>query len=468
MRQDQHTIVLASGIGSRVMPPAPPAGTDPWEGVAQVVLLPTEACNLRCVYCYQGHEPKRMSPEIRRSVLALLERLAEKDGIRRLHIDWYGGEPLAAWPIMVEIGEAAQRLAARSGKRLSMSMTTNGTLLTRKRIERLTAWGCTDYQITVDGPPAEHDRRRVTQGGAGSFAGVWAALTSLRDSRGEYRVVVRLGVDRANLQAFLDWLPELALELGGDPRFEFSCRPISYPDGRAPQFSPAEVKKVQQLVADELRKVGLQPVDWSRESRPGGLGCHAGRANSVMIGPGGELHKCAVGLELPENHVGWIGEDGTLRLDQERWQSWVGAKIPCRVAERARGSKIPRGFKIPNLTLPLAPQAACPLGPEASCPLSPQAACPLGPEASCPLSPQAACPLGPEASCPLSPQAACPLGPEASCPLSPQAACPLGPEASCPLSPEAACPLGPEASCPLSPHVVAPPPRVDFYQMRAA
>ncbi len=359
---------------------------DPWAGVANVVILPTEDCNLRCVYCYQEHAPKRMTGAVQRGVTRLLAHLVERPELQRLHLDWYGGEPLAAWRIIEEIATRAVELTSGTGTRLTMSMTTNGTLLTPERFRKLTEWGCRDYQITVDGPPGDHDRRRVTAGGKGSFAKIWAALTMMQRSTADFRVVIRLGYDCHNMESILEWIPELARQFAGDSRFEFSGRPISYPGGAGPQCNAQEARLFGIRLAEALGRAGLRTVTWSRENRPGGLQCHAGRPNSIMIGPDGSLHKCAVGLGLPANNVGELGCDGTLKVEKERWDRWTGSSMPCRVAAEAlRGARIPEGMETPAAACPLGPQAACPLGPESACPLGPQAACPLGPEAPFPV-----------------------------------------------------------------------------------
>ena len=437
MRESIHQIRVESR-GNIMLGSGGTGSADPWSGVANVVILPTEACNLRCVYCYQGHTPRRMTSEVQKGVQRLLERLVGERELERLHLDWYGGEPLAAWHVIESIATRAVELAESTGTRLTMSMTTNGTLLTQERFRKLTEWGCRDYQITVDGPESEHDRRRVTAGGEGSFRKIWSALTMMQRSTADFRVVVRLGYDCHNMEAILQWVPELAGQFAGDPRFEFYGRPISYPGGSGPQCNAREARLFGIRLMEALSRAGLATVVWSRENRPGGLQCHAGRSNSIMIGPDGALHKCAVGLELPGNHVGELRPDGVLSVETDRWNRWTGSGMPCRVAAEVAGSpRFPKGMNIPSASCPLGPESACPLGPRASCPLGPESACPLGPQASCPLGPESACPLGPQASCPLGPESACPLGPQASCPLGPESACPLGPQASCPLGPVA-------------------------------
>ena len=62
--------------------------------VLHLILLPTEACNFRCTYCYEDFRLGRMSEDVVRGVEALLSRRAE--GLARLEISWFGGEPLAA------------------------------------------------------------------------------------------------------------------------------------------------------------------------------------------------------------------------------------------------------------------------------------------------------------------------------------------------------------------------------------
>jgi len=470
---------------------------------AHLVLLPTEGCNLRCVYCYQGHPGGLMPTEVRSGVKRLMERLVE-DGRRWLHLEWYGGEPLAGWVVVEELASHARQLVDDRGIDVSMSMTTNATLLDEEKVAALLEWGCSDYQITLDGPRDWHDRRRTTASQTGSFDRAWRGLQLLRDTDSPFRAVVRLGFDRDNLQAILDWIPELALEFADDPRFVFSPRVISYPGTDSPQIPMDSAPDVSAHLEAELVRAGLLTVDYRDEYRPGGLGCYAGRPDSIMIGTRGTLHKCAVGLESRDNEIGTLNSDGTVELDHELWQGWVASPTPCLPSENASCPRGPAVNASDALACPRGPAvtmagaAACPRSP-ASCPRGPAVkgidalACPRGPAvteagaAACPRSP-AACPRGPAVkgldalACPRGPAvtvadaAACPRGP-AACPRGPAVnasdalACPRGPAVTmadataCPRSPAAcprgpavkgidalACPRGP-ASCPRGPAV---------------
>ena len=94
-----------------------------------LVLLPTEACNFRCIYCYEDFRYKRMEPWVMRGVKTLLARRAP--GLRELNLSWFGGEPLLARDLiedlMMHVGGLAR---AHAGLRVSADATTNGYLLT--------------------------------------------------------------------------------------------------------------------------------------------------------------------------------------------------------------------------------------------------------------------------------------------------------------------------------------------------
>jgi len=178
------------------------------------LFMPTYDCNLRCSYCFQhhmrtdpkyGHLLKMMSREtvdrIFRGMTSIetLHGLEPKDVLRR-DIGFFGGEPLLAQtrPIIDYIME--KTLASGEG---SFWAVTNATelqayedLLGPQRLGRI--------QVTLDGPPAAHDRRRIYADGSGSFEKI-ARNINLALDRG-VEVSVRLNIDRRNLME----LPELA------------------------------------------------------------------------------------------------------------------------------------------------------------------------------------------------------------------------------------------------------------------
>jgi uncharacterized protein len=70
-----------------------------------LTIAPTLACNFGCDYCFQGQDKPggRMSPAVQEALLAYLQhKLAD---LRRVHIAWYGGEPLLARQTIYELSD---------------------------------------------------------------------------------------------------------------------------------------------------------------------------------------------------------------------------------------------------------------------------------------------------------------------------------------------------------------------------
>ena len=151
-----------------------------------LILLPTEACNLRCVYCYEEFQYKRMEPHVIRGVKAWIERRAAS--LDRLSIGWFGGEPLLALDVIEDI---SQTIRCQVGQHPSCSyfadITTNAYLMTPSVFERLLDWGVTRFQISFDGPRDWHDRKRVRPGGGRTFDRIWGNLLDTRPCPGSSR-----------------------------------------------------------------------------------------------------------------------------------------------------------------------------------------------------------------------------------------------------------------------------------------
>ena len=65
----------------------------------QLIVNPTERCNLRCVYCYETFALGKMPQTVISGLLNLVRRRAEK-GLKTFRLEFFGGEPLVAWDVV--------------------------------------------------------------------------------------------------------------------------------------------------------------------------------------------------------------------------------------------------------------------------------------------------------------------------------------------------------------------------------
>jgi uncharacterized protein len=127
-------------------------------------------CNFGCIYCYEGDlkGDLYMSDETAESLVDFVKAKFTPDK-ETLLVDFYGGEPLLSIGLIRSISRKLKSFAEKRGAAFSFSLTTNGSLFTRKTAEELVELGLEAVSITLDGPAEIHDRFRPFQSGAGSF-----------------------------------------------------------------------------------------------------------------------------------------------------------------------------------------------------------------------------------------------------------------------------------------------------------
>lgn len=182
----------------------------------QIFFVPWYGCNFRCDYCFQedyGVKPASLTDTI---LDAFFGHVRVEFAGRSKYLTLFGGEPLLP-------GEAArERIAAflrrAAAADLEVAVVTNGHSLV-EYMDTLALARIREIQVTLDGPPQAHDRRRFLAGGAPTFGriaeGIDAALAA------GHVVNLRSVVDRQNL-SHLPELARIAAERGwtSNPRFK--------------------------------------------------------------------------------------------------------------------------------------------------------------------------------------------------------------------------------------------------------
>jgi uncharacterized protein len=170
----------------------------------QLVVVPSFGCNLACTYCYQELFDPSAAGLI--SVPAVDAFFAHVDRVHggespRPYVTLFGGEPLRDTPAHHDrVGRFLDGAAARG---LQVAVVTNGYDL-EAFLPRLASGPVKEVQVTLDGPPAIHDRRRPHAGGGATFERIARGIDALVAA--SIPVNLRVVVDRENLPS----LPELA------------------------------------------------------------------------------------------------------------------------------------------------------------------------------------------------------------------------------------------------------------------
>lgn len=226
--------------------------------ISTVVLNVNTGCNLSCTYCYKEDlatptKGLKMDFETARDSIELL--LAEGVEHERLNVIFFGGEPLTNLPLIKEVVAYTEQRCAEEGKRVDFSMTTNATMLTEEIVDYLDRHRF-GISISMDGPQAVHDRRRITVSGQGTYAVVAEKSRMLLERYRSKPVGVRvtLTAGYTDVRAIHE---HLKYDLGF---FEVGVAPAT--SGPVTVFN---------LSSDELRKVFDGMMDLGREYRDAAL-----------------------------------------------------------------------------------------------------------------------------------------------------------------------------------------------------
>lgn len=138
----------------------------------------TEACNLHCRYCRVGDlnlPAQQMSVETCKKII---RRVIEEIPGEKIIIGFHGGEPLLNIDCLIEGSKYAGELATAAGKEVTLSLQTNGLLLSRYAglLKELKV----EVGVSIDGPADIHNQHRIFRSGRGSFEEVMAGIKSGR------------------------------------------------------------------------------------------------------------------------------------------------------------------------------------------------------------------------------------------------------------------------------------------------
>lgn len=264
------------------------------------------ACNLACTYCYE--EGFRGNLHMADSTAgALIDWVAteQMQQGRDVEIHFYGGEPLLSLPLIHAIASQLCDAAASFGSKFSISMTTNGTLLTRAVVQQLLPYNFTSAVLTLDGPAEVHDIQRPFVSGKGSFDTIVANILDVHDL-----IRIRLGGNftRDNYRAFPHLLDHLLSKgLTPDKLGLVQFFPVTPKSGRGADLGSGCISSSEPWLMEAAPYLRGEIIKRDyKTSKPTMAACVIEFENDIVINYDGSLYKCPALIGWPELSVGTL------------------------------------------------------------------------------------------------------------------------------------------------------------------
>jgi len=299
----------------------------------ELYLDPTGKCNFRCDYCYESFSIGRMSRKLVESVkLFILDKMINR---KTLYLNWFGGEPLTAFPVVEDITAWANKFCANSKLNFFSSITTNGYNLDGVTSKKLIDMGISVFQITLDGPRDAHDSIRKLANGKPTFDRIWSNLLKMRELDENFTTIIRIHARKDNASRIKELLDDIENSFCNDDRFVIGLRPLENLGGNGihsiellehDQFihlkehlERSANSKVKDLMKDEIPLPGQESTQNNAVQKI----CYACKPNSFHIRADGSVGKCTVALDKDYNYIGHLDDSGKIKIDSHKMSLWT-------------------------------------------------------------------------------------------------------------------------------------------------
>lgn len=295
-----------------------------------IMILPTEQCNFRCVYCYEKFKNPKMEEETINNIKKFVaEKLLKSN---KLTVAWFGGEPMLTMDIIDDLSQYFLNLCREQRKPYFSMMTTNGSLLTPENWLRLKRDHITGYQITIDGMKETHDKQRVGVNGEATWDKIISNLRFFRDyiRTKSVNIAIRTNITKeiyVNCNEYLDFVKK---EFGNDKRFHFFFH-------LAQDWGNLDGKKIKDSFCGEneffdvlemasVKKIQLNIHEYFIQ--PGARICFSAKKNSYLFTSEGSVRKCSEHLYEQFNYLYNINLYDKMDEDNVRFWNCISRELP--------------------------------------------------------------------------------------------------------------------------------------------
>ncbi len=286
-----------------------------------LTVAPILSCNMSCPYCFEQFESGKMNDVIQESLCIFLEELISNSNCKHLHITWYGGEPLLAVDVIESLSIRFIKICETNKVTYTASIITNGVLLSHDIAEKLVEYRVLKAQITIDGMPDYHNKRRILKSGEDSFNTI---MDNIEKCKELIEINVRVNVDDGNIENMDDFLNYIFLVKGWKKNPSVYLSPVeNYTDNEYFQGTNAvDMSRFFHFDALVLGKTCDIENDRPNERlypRRRGSYCQAVTLNTYVVDPDGYLYKCWNVIGNKEKAIGTLSNHKQLNLEGLKW-----------------------------------------------------------------------------------------------------------------------------------------------------
>lgn len=272
------------------------------------VIAPSLACNLNCIYCFEhGANDNRSSLStmsqsiLERTLSFILERIKENPYVKKVCIDWFGGEPLLQIKKIVWLSERLIDYCEKNGIDYYSFIITNGLLLSRDVADILSSQcGIKRIQLTVDGDSQFYQSYKHAD-----VDSLEKLIRHMEYASQLFKIDVRMNTSKENRQEIIDTAKAIMENKGISNNL--TVYPAQIADcnmGNCHSLSDCEFEDFRVLFESELKPYRLENGSKNIKIARRISFCSSMKRNHYVIGPDGSIYKCEHEIGRPNEVIG--------------------------------------------------------------------------------------------------------------------------------------------------------------------
>lgn len=299
-----------------------------------IILTPTFDCNLTCPYCFEvSNRSIAQCNDYYDSILKFAKKYFKS--YRYVNISLFGGEPLIEFDKLDILLNKIKYMSDKYNFIFGTSITTNGTLINKKILDKLVNYNCKTIQITLDGSKETHDTTRKFKNGLGSFDKLVNIINEVMYQyidKKKFKFILRVNLNNNTVEEISDALSRVDKRLRKN--ISLVLRPVyntdSYNKINSNNFS--EIRTFYE--AGSSLGYSIMKNNYFYRS------CEAcGDENFFYITPDLNVRKCINNMSFNNAKIGRLTEDGDYVVDLDKVTEWYKA-ADCFSDSKCRKCKI--------------------------------------------------------------------------------------------------------------------------------